>query len=126
MKVAVYYNLHKHTFSLQSRNKEDYGRVIEHSDHVILKNVKFTVREAGRQKVLNEKKKNVHSFAVGELVQGVDLQSGPSVPVSYNPYRGASFYNKDTGEGVSGALYAVLRKDLKGKPIIGAYNVNNI
>ena len=121
MKVAVYYNLHKHTFSLQSRNKEDYGRVIEHTDHVILKNVKFTVREAGRQKVLNEKKKNVHSFAVGEVVDSVGLESGPSVYVSYNPYLGASFYVKATGEAVSGALYAVLRKDFEGKPIIGAY-----
>ena len=71
MKVAAYYNLHKNTFSLQSRNKEDYGKVIKHTDHVILKNAKFTVRSAGRQKVLNENKKNVHAFVVGEVVEGL-------------------------------------------------------
>jgi len=126
MKVAAYYNLHKHTFSLQSRNKEDYGRVIEHTDHVILKNVKFTVRKAGRQKVLNEKKKNVHAFVVGEVVSSVGVKGGLEIAVSYNPYLGDSFLAKDTGASLSGAEFVVLRKNLKGKPIIGAYNVNNL
>jgi len=120
MKVAVYYNLHKHTFSLQSRSKDSYGRVLEHTDHVILKNVKFTVREAGRKKVLDEKQKNVHAFAVGEVVSAVDTRATERA-VSYNPYRGAYFYDKASGDAVSGAEYAVLRKDLKGKPLIGAY-----
>jgi len=121
MKVAVYYNLHKHTFSLQSRNKEDYGRVIDHIDHVILKNVKFTVREAGRQKVLNEKKKNVHSFAVGELVSRVGLDRGPVVEVTYNPYKYSTFVVKDTEEPIEQAEYAVLRIGINNNPIIGAY-----
>jgi len=121
MKVAAYYNLHKNTFSLQSRNKEDYGKVIKHTDHVILKNAKFTVRSAGRQKVLNENKKNVHAFVVGEVVEGLGPQRVTEKLVRYNPYRGDSFTRTDTGEAVSVADYVILRKGVDDKPIIGAY-----
>ena len=118
MKVAVYYNLHKHVFSLQSRNKEDYGRVIGHTDHVILKNVKFIVREAGRNKVLKEKRKNVHAYVVGEIT---DSHPDVSTMVSYNPYKKATFFNKETNEDVHTSEYAVLKKDCSGKPTIGVY-----
>jgi hypothetical protein len=124
MKVAVYYNLHKKTFSLQSRNKEDYGKVIKHTDHVILKNSKFVVREAGRQKVLKEQCKNVHAFVVGETVDSVGAESGPSLDVSYNPYLGGSFYVKATKAPASEALYTVLKMSLKGTPEIKAYTIN--
>ena len=120
MKVAAYYNLHKHTFSLQSRSKDDYGKVIEHTDHVILKNVTFVVREGGRQKVLKEKKKNVHAFCVGEVVEGVSTSATESI-VSYNPYLGDSFYSKSSGEAVSEADYVILRKGIKDTPLISAY-----
>jgi TPP-dependent indolepyruvate ferredoxin oxidoreductase alpha subunit len=120
MRVAAYYNLHKHTFSLQSRSKENYGKVIEHTDHVILKNVKFVVREAGRKKVLKEKQKNVHAYVVGELTPRV-AQSGTESILSYNPYLGGSFYEKASGEAVSGADYVILRKGRDNKPIISAY-----
>jgi len=59
-RVMVYYNLHKHTFSV-SRN----GRVITHADYVKLNDVEFRVRQGGREKVLKDKRKNVHSFVIG-------------------------------------------------------------
>jgi len=120
MKVAVYYNLHKHTFSLQSRNKEDYGKVIGHTEHVILKNANYVVRKGGRDKVLQEKKKNVHAFVIGELVEAIDTRMLER-KVSYNPYKAKSFYEVDTGDVIASSGYAILRKDLKDKPIIGAY-----
>jgi len=120
MRVAAYYNLHKHTFSLQSRSKENYGKVIEHTDHVILKNVKFVVREAGRKKVLKEKQKNVHAYVVGEITPRV-AQSDTESILSYNPYLGDTFYSKSSGGAVSGADYVILRKGIDGKPIISAY-----
>ena len=97
MKVAVYYNLHKHTFSLQSRNKEDYGKVIGHTEHVILKNANYVVRKGGRDKVLQEKKKNVHAFVIGELVEAIDTRMLER-KVSYNPYKSQCFYEVDTGD----------------------------
>lgn len=122
-KVAVYFNLHKHVFSLQSRNKDTYGRVIEHSDHVILKNPKFVVRQGGRQKVLDEKKKNVHAYVVGEVIES--LPQGRVVhtehSVTYNPYRYSQFVRRDDESEVYEADYAILRLGLKGKPIMSAY-----
>ena len=58
-KVMVYYNLHKHTFSVTYN-----GRVITHADYVKLSDVEFRVRQGGREKVLKDKRKNVHSFVI--------------------------------------------------------------
>jgi len=128
MKVAVYYNLHKHVFSLQSRDKETYGRVVEHSEHVILKNANFVVRKKGREKVLKEKTKNVHAFVVGEVIQGLPSgkEHSTEVPVVYNPYKGPSFVKKTTKEPVYDSDYAVLRLGpLDNKPLVSAYKVSH-
>jgi len=98
-KVMVYYNLHKHTFSVRSNN-----RVIIHADYVKLVDVEFRVRQGGRDKVLTDKMKNVHSFVIGYLVDYcsypcVDIPSEPNNNiVTYNPYKYNSFVMKDTEE----------------------------
>lgn len=103
-KVMVYYNLHKHTFSI-SRN----GRVIAHADYVKLTNVEFRVRQGGREKVVREKSKNVHSFVIGTLMDYCkypceDLPSEPnSNIVTYNPYKYNSYVMKDTEEPIYSA-----------------------
>jgi len=124
MRVAAYYNLHKNTFSLQSRNKEDYGKVIKHTDHVILKNAKFTVRSAGRQKVLNENKKNVHAFIVGHLLSNKEyiIKSGSSKLITYNPYKFNSFVTVSTNEQVKYADLAELNIINDSTPVIIAWN----
>lgn len=66
MKVKVYFNLHKHCFSVVSLEKGDsYGKVVAHVSEIMLSEVKFKVSEAGRQRVLREKRKNVHAYCVG-------------------------------------------------------------
>jgi len=98
-KVMVYYNLHKHTFSI-SRN----GRVIAHADYVKLTDVEFRVRQGGREKVVREKSKNVHSFVIGTLEDycKYPCENLPSEPnsniVTYNPYKYNSYVIKDTEE----------------------------
>jgi hypothetical protein len=98
-KVMVYYNLHKHTFSV-SRN----GRVITHADYVKLVDVEFRVRQGGREKVIKDKQKNVHSFVIGTLVDycNYPCKDMPTEPnnniVTYNPYKYNSFVMKDTEE----------------------------
>lgn len=98
-KVMVYYNLHKHTFSI-SRN----GRVIAHADFVKLTDVEFRVRQGGREKVLKDKRKNVHSFVIGTLMDYCKFpcENLPSEPnsniVTYNPYKYNSYVVKDTEE----------------------------
>jgi hypothetical protein len=98
-RVMVYYNLHKHTFSV-SRN----GRVITHADYVKLTDVEFRVRQGGREKVVKDKQKNVHSFVIGTLVDycSYPCENMPKEPndniVTYNPYKYNSFVMKDTEE----------------------------
>jgi hypothetical protein len=103
-KVMVYYNLHKHTFSI-SRN----GRVIAHADYVKLTDVEFRVRQGGREKVIREKSKNVHSFVIGTLEDYCKFpcENLPSEPnsniVTYNPYKYNSYVIKDTEEPIYSA-----------------------
>ena len=64
MKVEVYFNLHKKLFSVRSVAT---GRVMFHTYEVCIDNPKFVVRKAGRDKVLRERKKNVHAFVRGDI-----------------------------------------------------------
>ena len=95
-KVMVYYNLHKHTFSIQKS-----GIVFFHADYVKLKDVEFRVRKGGREKVNVEKRKNVHAFVIGTLVDFCqhpcdELPKGSDgLVVTYNPYKHDSFVIKD-------------------------------
>lgn len=98
-KVMVYYNLHKHTFSLKKG-----GIVFLHADFVKLKDVEFRVRKGGREKVNIEKSKNVHAFVIGTLVDYCKYPCDqiPEEPsgdiVTYNPYKYESFVYKQTEE----------------------------
>lgn len=103
-KVMVYYNLHKHTFSVQKK-----GVVVLHADYVKLGDVEFRVREGGKQKVRREKSKNVHAFVIGTLLDYCEYPCGempiePSAEVvTYNPYKYDSFVYKTTEEPVFNA-----------------------
>lgn len=96
-RVMVYYNLHKHTFSVKNKT-----RIILHADYVRLGNVEFRVREGGKERVRDEKQKNVHSFVIGDLLDycKYPCDNIPSEPnnkiVTYNPYKYDSFVYKET------------------------------
>jgi hypothetical protein len=100
-KVMVYYNLHKHTFSVKKG-----GVVFLHADFVKLEDVEFRVRKGGRERVNLEKSKNVHAFVIGTLVDYCQYpcDSIPKEPsgdiVTYNPYKYDSFVYKQTEEPV--------------------------
>ena len=103
-KVMVYYNLHKHTFSVTYK-----GRLISHSDYVKLTDVEFRVRQGGRERVVREKSKNVHSFVIGTLMDYCEFpcENLPEEPnnniVTYNPYKHNSFVYKGTDEPIYSA-----------------------
>jgi len=98
-RVMVYYNLHKHTFSVRYNNK-----IILHSDYVKLENVEFRVRLGGKDRVRSEKQKNVHAFVIGTLMDYCEFpcENLPEEPnnniVTYNPYKYNSYVMKDTEE----------------------------
>ena len=103
-KVKVYYNLHKHTFSVQKNNL-----VVLHADYIKLEDVEFRVRQGGMEKVRQEKSKNVHAFVIGTLVDFCDYPCDdiPEEPtgdiVTYNPYNHNSFVYRETDEPVFNA-----------------------
>ena len=68
MRVFVYFNLHKKCFSIKALEGADKGRVIAHRDTVVLDGCKLLVSEAGRQRVLREKRKNVHAGVSGTWI----------------------------------------------------------
>ena len=103
-RVMVYYNLHKHTFSVKLND-----RVILHVDYVKLGNVEFRVRQGGKEKVRSEKQKNVHAFVIGDLLDYCEFPCG-NIPVpesndvvTYNPYKHDSFVIKSTEQPVFSA-----------------------
>jgi hypothetical protein len=121
MRVAVYFNLHTSFWSV--RNVAT-GRVIGHASRVLLREAGFKVSEAGRRRVIESGVKNVHAFVVGDL-EAADwvnerdpnacrfsnwrlcLRSNAAYvaaarrlgrPVTYNPFKAATFTMRDTGE----------------------------
>ena len=130
MKVEVYFNLHKHLFSVRSYKN---GRVFAHATMIRIKDPMFVVRQSGRKQVLREQKKNVHAFvrgkigydvpnAVDEMMVQVNLSQTTSV--IYNPYKYASFVEYHTEMPVYSASQAWLGLN-NGKPFIEVEGVNS-
>lgn len=107
MKVFIYWNLHKHCWSVKALNGENRGRVIMHAMAWKVTDVTFKVSEAGRQRVLREKRKNVHAGVVGHLVSytntdghsvvhNTDMTMPAGKRISYNPYRFSTFFDVES------------------------------
>lgn len=93
--VFVYFNLHKKVWSVKS---VETGRVIAHLHSLVLYLAKPKVSEAGRQRVLRERKKNVHAGFEGYI----DLSDPEFLSnqiegraVTYNPYKYSGFVWRD-------------------------------
>lgn len=96
-KVMIYRNLHNGMFSV----KQD-GLVVAHVDSILLSRGMFKVNVAGRNRVLKEKKKNVHAFVIGHVDSvNVDIDVSNNKAVSYNPYKFGHFYFKSDDSMVS-------------------------
>ena len=102
MKYFVYYNLHKHVFSLKNHTTK---KVEKRSNIVLMQDCVFKVSEKGRQRVLREKIKNVHAGVLGELVSTESEVDDTSsfVELTYNPYLYNSFVVKENGKPVLSA-----------------------
>ena len=99
MKVAVYFNLHKKCFSVRRVGpKGGLKEVIRHTDFVALRNVTFRVDEPGRQRVLRERKKNVHAYVIGDINTQINRVDYERVEVGYNPYHTDHFFEKISGK----------------------------
>jgi len=98
-RVYVYRNLTNNCWSLKSLKT---GRVLAHAGNLTLKDVIFKVSEAGRQRVIRDKRKNVHAGIVGTVMGPVAREDwinssgvpARKIPVTYNPYKGPTFVTK--------------------------------
>ena len=91
-RVYVYFNLHRKCFSIRQGT-----RVVEHTNQVCLKDVRYMVQPAGRAKVLKEKKKNVHAGLSGYYVDRVPV---PAVSVDdLDPQEWSEYAYLECGEG---------------------------
>jgi hypothetical protein len=123
-KVFVYRNLQQKCWSVRSRYGANYGRVILHAQSIALTSAHFSVNAKGRQRVLDERQKNVHAGVVGYLsVATVITERYPdstlagsheieypisrfvkhpcAQEVTYNPYKFDSFVNVKTEQRVT-------------------------
>lgn len=114
-KVRVYRNLHKGCISV----KQD-GIVRCHADNVVLKNCKFIVSKAGQRRVRLEKKKKVHAYVEGYVIDAheADLAIGDSQwsEVYYDPYKCDGFMDKEQGKIAEFANFV----DVDGDGFVGA------
>lgn len=88
-RVFVYRNLHKKCYSVKCMKTK---KVIAHVDSIELIGAVFKVSESGRQRVLREKRKNVHAGVVGIWSNTGSICTDS---VTYNPYRFNSFVYKN-------------------------------
>lgn len=114
MKVFVYYNLHKRTFSVKALEGQQKGLVVAHFDEITLYNVTFRVSQAGRARVLKEQRKNVHAGVVGQWFGTVDpvIRDTSDIAITYNPYKYSSFVYADGEQPIftADSAYLVNRK----------------
>lgn len=90
VRVEVYKNLHKDLWSVRSASGVDRGRVIAHTDRIVLRDASFVVQQGGRARVLREGQKNVHAFVRGYTTEVEETpEAGHSV--RYNPFEMETF-----------------------------------
>jgi hypothetical protein len=106
LKVFVYFNLHKKVFSVKAMEGINKGLVIAHTNNIELLNVAFKVSQAGRNRVLLEKKKNVHAGVVGAFKSFEQVNTSELKTAYYNPYKTKTFLDGD--QALHTADYAVL------------------
>ena len=90
------------------------GRVKASAKQIRLRDAAFLVRESGRQRMLRENRRTVHAYVVGELIEfrhpgdDASLKRLAGRNARYNPYRYASFVDRDTEAPLSAAALVQL------------------
>jgi len=109
-KVFVYKNLHKDCWSVKQN-----GLVKMHTTQLVMVACKFKVNEKGRQRVLEEQRKNVHAGIHG-LIMTTQRSGNPpnkknsffNEQISYNPYKNEKFIKLEDGSEVRSAFFVSL------------------
>lgn len=100
-RVKVYRNLQNGLFSVQFG-----GLVVAHLATVQLTGVVFKVTETARQRVLSQRQRNVHAYAIGTFRSS--QQPTATEPISYNPYHAGHFFRVQDQAPIHSAQAVVL------------------
>ena len=108
LKTQVYFNLRAKMLSVRVG-----GKVVAHAPAIALDNPTFHVSEAGRQRVLKNRRKNVHAWVSGDwrgyLHTGASsIIPENSVEVTYNPYKFSTFVLAKDGSPIKNARYVAI------------------
>lgn len=103
--VEIYRNLTKNCWSVRKR-----GKIVMHAQALKLSDVSFHVSKSGRERVLRERRKNVHAVVKGDF-DAVMYPIERVNEVTYNPYKKAYFFDKKTGRKISKADFAFFDAD---------------
>lgn len=98
-RYKVYRNLHKNCFSIQKYDKEKKGyRVDTRLKRFFMFDCDFKVLKSGRDKVLRDKRKNVHAFVmpINIIITNKTFDVSKLREIYYNPYKFSNFVYKDT------------------------------
>jgi hypothetical protein len=93
--VRVYRNLKNGLMSVQAKINGSW-LVVGHVESLLLYDAVFKVSQAGRKRVIEQKRKNVHAFVYGELA---DIDTDVVLPTKafYNPYKYQTFVTEGLG-----------------------------
>jgi hypothetical protein len=104
MKVDVYRNLNKECWSVRSRETDNYGKVVDHTDTIIVVDAEFVVQPAGLKRTRETGVKNVHAFVRGikesqqDYSDLLDEWGEPIYNVTYDPFKKDHFYLRGSGK----------------------------
>lgn len=93
-RVEVYRNLSFRDGIVYSIRDLQYGRVLGHATNILLSSCYFVVNQAGRERVIRERRKNVCAWIEGSfgiLHMGDDEIFNDGVTVRFNPYNNKTF-----------------------------------
>ena len=100
-KVEVYFNFHKKEWSV----RQD-GLVVQHTKFIQIKEPQYIVKQSGNEKVRREKRKNVHAWIRGYVIDTLPVFPSNQKMVTYNPYKNNSFVEKNTEDSICESPFA--------------------
>jgi hypothetical protein len=128
-KVFVFYNINlsnKLGKPLWSIRNEKTGRIIGHDQGVVLRDAEFVVGQAGKEKVRDEKRKNVHAGVRGFIVHGETAQAGFGTAITYNPYKYDTFVSLPDETPVKSAKLVQMLDKKVGATGVGNYTEDEL
>lgn len=106
--IRVYRNLNNGRMSLQAKEGKSW-KVVGHVENCVLSSVKFKVQESGRQRVLRDRRKNVHAWGEGILLGEFDRSIATPIDLSYDPYHDETFKQRGTENPITACEYLAVR-----------------